>query len=215
MKFYKVVARPTQLHGTETWVTTTRDMTRLEAVEMCFLRSVKGYKRLDKIRNEVIRKKLETCGIKDVRSKHKQNWINHLEGMDNTRLPKHALNYKPLRRRDRGRRRKRRQRVDAGTGQSTLSMEEDNDDDDTGLYIVCICSKYLSFRFVIQYTGPIFTDNCGRVCSTLLRVPEVPPSNFSKVTGSLTSVIFLSPSRQVIGWYLKLDRDLFLLHGFY
>ena len=28
-----------------------------------------------------------------MRSKHKQNWINHLERMDNTRLPKHVLNY--------------------------------------------------------------------------------------------------------------------------
>jgi len=50
----------------------------------------------------------------DVRSKHKQNWINHLERMDNTRLPKHALNYRP-----RGLPRKRWQRVDAGTGQPT------------------------------------------------------------------------------------------------
>jgi len=47
------------------------------------------------------------------------NCINHLERMDNTRLPKHALNYKPRGRRDRGRPRKRRQRVDAGTGQAT------------------------------------------------------------------------------------------------
>ena len=105
----------------ETWVTTTRDMTRLEAAEMRFVRSVKGYTRLDKIRNEVIRKKLENSGkhVQDVRSKHKQNWINHLEIMDNTRLPKHALNYKPRGRRDRGRPRKRWQRVDAGTGQTT------------------------------------------------------------------------------------------------
>jgi hypothetical protein len=48
----------------------------------------------------------------DVRSKHKQNWINHLERMDNTRLPKHALNYKPPGRRNRGRPRKRWQRVE-------------------------------------------------------------------------------------------------------
>jgi cyclopropane fatty-acyl-phospholipid synthase-like methyltransferase len=34
MKFYKVVARPTLLYGSETWVTTTRDMTRIEAAEM-------------------------------------------------------------------------------------------------------------------------------------------------------------------------------------
>ena len=119
MKFYKVVARPTLLYGSETWVNTTRDMTRLDAAEMLFLGSVKGYTRLDKIRSEVIRKELEISGIQDVRSKHKQDWINRLERMDNTRLPKHALNYKTRGRRVRGRSRKRRQRVDAGTGQTT------------------------------------------------------------------------------------------------
>ena len=63
MKFYEVVARP--------WITTKRDMTRLEAVEMRFLRSVTGYTRLDKIRIEVIRKELEISGIQDVRLKYK------------------------------------------------------------------------------------------------------------------------------------------------
>jgi len=82
-------------------------MTRLEAAEMRFPRSVKGYTRLDKIRSEVIRKELEISEIQDVRSKQKQNWINHLERTDNTRLPKHVLNYKPRGRRDRGRPRKR------------------------------------------------------------------------------------------------------------
>ena len=56
MKFSKVVARPTLLYGSEIWVITKRDTTRLEAAEMRFLRSVKSYTRLDKIRNEVIRK---------------------------------------------------------------------------------------------------------------------------------------------------------------
>jgi hypothetical protein len=115
MKFYKVVARPTLLYDSETWVTTKRDMAGLEAAEMCILISIKGYKRLDKIRSEVIRRELEISGIKDVRYRHKQNWINHLERMDNTRLPKHTLNYKPRGRRDRG----RWQRVDAGKGQKT------------------------------------------------------------------------------------------------
>ena len=116
MKFYKVEGRPSLLYGSETWVTTQRDMTRLEAAEMRFLRSVTGYTRLDKIRSEVIRKELEISGIQDARLKYKQNWINHRESMDNTRLPKHALNYKPRGRRDRGRPRKRWQCVDAGTG---------------------------------------------------------------------------------------------------
>ena len=120
MKFYKDVARPVLLYGSVTWVTTKRDMTRLEAAEMRLLRSVKGYTRLDKIRSEVTRKELEISGIQDVKSKYKQNWINHLERMDSTRLPKHALKYKPRGRRDRVRPRKRWQRIDAGTGQSDL-----------------------------------------------------------------------------------------------
>ena len=50
----KVLARPTLFYGSETWVTMKRDMTCLEAAEIFFLRSVKGYTRLDKIRSEVI-----------------------------------------------------------------------------------------------------------------------------------------------------------------
>jgi hypothetical protein len=61
------------------YVTTKRDMTRLEAAEMRFLGSVKGYTKLDKLRSEVIRKELEISGIQDVRSKHKldqPSWKN-------------------------------------------------------------------------------------------------------------------------------------------
>jgi len=119
MKFYKVVARTSLLYGSETWVNTKRDMTRLEAAEMRFLRSVMGYTSLDKIRSEVVRKELEISGIQDVRLKYKQNWSNHLERMDNTRLPKHALNYKPQGRRDHGHPREQWQCVNAGTGQMT------------------------------------------------------------------------------------------------
>jgi hypothetical protein len=74
---------------------------------MRFLRSVRWYTRRDEIRSEVIRKELEISGIQEVRSKHKQNWFNHLERMNNARLLKHALYYKPRGRRDRGSPRKR------------------------------------------------------------------------------------------------------------
>jgi hypothetical protein len=62
-------------------------MTGLETVEMRFLISVKGYTRLDKIRSEVTRKELEISGVKDVRAKYKQKWINHLERMDFRNTP--------------------------------------------------------------------------------------------------------------------------------
>jgi hypothetical protein len=63
MKFYKVIARPTLLYGSETWTNTKRDVNRLEAAEIRFLRRVKGYTRLDKIRSEITRKDLEISGI--------------------------------------------------------------------------------------------------------------------------------------------------------
>jgi len=53
MEFYKVVARPTLLYGSEIWLTTKRDMTRLDDAEMRFLRRAKGCTRLDKIRSKV------------------------------------------------------------------------------------------------------------------------------------------------------------------
>ena len=95
-------------------------MTCLEAAKMRFLRSVTGYTRLDKIRSEDIRQELEISGIQDVRLKYKQNWINHLERTDSTRLPKYALTYKPRGRRDRGRPRKRWQRIDTGNRSNDL-----------------------------------------------------------------------------------------------
>jgi len=45
MKFYKVVARPSLLYGSETGVTTKRDMRSLEDAKMRFLRCVTGYTR--------------------------------------------------------------------------------------------------------------------------------------------------------------------------
>jgi hypothetical protein len=107
MKFYKAVARPSLLYRSETWVPTKRDMTCLEAAEM------------DKIRSEDVRQELEISGIQDVRLKYKQNWINHLERMDNNRLLKHALTYKPRGRKDHGRPRKQWQHIKARTGQTT------------------------------------------------------------------------------------------------
>ena len=88
IKLYKVAARPTLLYGSETWVTNKREDSRITAAKMRFLRGVQGSRRIDRIRN-----------------------------MEDSRLPKYALNYKPKGKRDRGRPRGRWQnRVLAGTG---------------------------------------------------------------------------------------------------
>jgi len=82
--------------------------------------------------------------------------------MDNTRLPKHALNYRPRGRRDRGRPRKRRQCVDAGTGQTTKSTEED--DDDITAYLIQFVfncghnSLFLLEILVLFYYSLLYSD---------------------------------------------------------
>jgi hypothetical protein len=50
----------------------------------------------------------------------------------------------------------------------------------------------------------------------LLRIREVPGSNLGPDTGYTDRffVVFVSPSRQVLGWYLKLGHDRFLPHNF-
>ena len=73
-KLYKVAARPTLLYGSETWITTKREDSRITAAEMRFLRAVQqGYR----IRNSRIRDELQTLGIDSVRDKYKRNWIDH------------------------------------------------------------------------------------------------------------------------------------------
>jgi hypothetical protein len=84
-----------------------RDMHELRAAEMRFLRSVRGCTRLDKISNEDIRKELGVFLINDRIRRYRQDWLEHVERMEEGRVPKQALWYRPKGRRDPGRPRRR------------------------------------------------------------------------------------------------------------
>jgi hypothetical protein len=58
LKFYKIVAVPVLLYGSETWTPRQRDWTRIQAAEMKYLRTVKGCTRLRQIRKEDMRNEL-------------------------------------------------------------------------------------------------------------------------------------------------------------
>ena len=107
MKFYKVMALPTLLYGSETWVPTQKLNSKIQAAEMKFLRSVKGCTRMDKIRNDAIREELNIESVNNKIIENRQKWIEHLVRMEDTRFPKAVLNYMPRGRRDRGRPRRR------------------------------------------------------------------------------------------------------------
>jgi hypothetical protein len=100
LKFYTVVAWLTLLYGSETWVTTKWDESRIEAAEMRFLRAIKGCSHLDRVQNEDIRNEIRITGIHEIRNKYKQNWVEHLQRMQNYRLPKQAFKCYPREKRD-------------------------------------------------------------------------------------------------------------------
>jgi hypothetical protein len=63
LKLHNITSKPALTYGSETWVMNKRDTQRLEAAQMRFLRPLLGYKRLDRQRNEDIRKTLKVTNI--------------------------------------------------------------------------------------------------------------------------------------------------------
>jgi hypothetical protein len=68
-----------------------------------FLRSAKGCTRLDKIGNDDMRKELGMSLMNDRIGRYKQDWLGHVERMEEGRVPKQVLWYGPKGRRDPGR----------------------------------------------------------------------------------------------------------------
>ena len=71
--------------------------------EMRFLRPMAGYTLLDKKRSSDIRETLGIFNINDKLTQYKINWREHIQRMDDNRLPKKTLSYKPEGRRNIGR----------------------------------------------------------------------------------------------------------------
>ncbi|XP_070029668.1 uncharacterized protein [Nicotiana sylvestris] len=64
-KFYRVVVRPTMLYGAKCWPVKIAHVQKMKVAEMRMLRWMCGHTRLDKIRNEVIRDKVDVAPIQD------------------------------------------------------------------------------------------------------------------------------------------------------
>jgi hypothetical protein len=74
---------------------------------MKFLRPLLGITKLDKKKNQSIRKKTGAQNIvKEIKQYH-QKWLQHAQRMDTNRLPKQALHYRPKEQRNVRRSRKR------------------------------------------------------------------------------------------------------------
>ena len=86
---YEAIVEPSLLYGSEAWVLNGHERKRMEAVEMNCLRSICGVRRLDRVRNEEIRrrcsKEVSVCEKVD---QSVLRWFGHVERMEEERLVK-------------------------------------------------------------------------------------------------------------------------------
>ena len=100
---YKTIYRPTLIYGSETWVTSQKLKSKIQAAEMRFLRRIEGVKRIDKIRNEHIRNSLQLESIQNTIEKKQLSWYGHLTRMPDNRQTKIIWNARIKKGKTRGR----------------------------------------------------------------------------------------------------------------
>ena len=95
LRIHNITAKAALKFGSEAWLLKKRDEQRLEAAHMKFLRHLLGITKLDKEKNQCIRRKTGAQNIvKEIKQYHKK-WLQHVQRMDTNRLPKQTLQYKP------------------------------------------------------------------------------------------------------------------------
>ena len=81
IKFYKVMAVPVLMYGSENWSLNRSDKRKIEAAEMRFLRPKTGYTLSNKKRNSDIREQLGIFNINDKLTQYKINLNIYKEWM--------------------------------------------------------------------------------------------------------------------------------------
>jgi hypothetical protein len=77
VKFYKTVAVPALMYGSEIWVPTKEVQTRIQSTEMNFLRKTKGCTKLDHITNEMITEP-NIYPVNDTIEQYRNNWFQYV-----------------------------------------------------------------------------------------------------------------------------------------
>ena len=103
---YKTIYRPVLTFGCETWNLSKAEKSRIQAVEMRYLRRVKGITKRDRIRNEIVRDELDVESILDFIERRQLSWWGHLQRMQDTRQVKEIWEAKQTQKSRRGRPRK-------------------------------------------------------------------------------------------------------------
>ena len=104
---YISILRPILTYGYESWALTSKTRSQLQAAEMRVLRLIKGVTRLDRFRNEDIRRELEIESLQDFIERGQLRWYGHVKRMEDGRHPQKYLEWTPHGRRPVGRPRMR------------------------------------------------------------------------------------------------------------
>jgi len=107
LRIHNITAKAALKFRSEVWVLKKREEQRLEAAQMKFLKHLLGITKLDKEKNQCIRKKTGAQNIVKEIKQYREKWLQHVQRMDTNRIPKLALQCKPKGRRNIGRLRKR------------------------------------------------------------------------------------------------------------
>jgi len=93
---YNSMVKSVLIYGAETWSLYEDDIRRINATEMDALRRSARICKLDRKTNEYIRGKMDAQDmILDDITRKKFIWYGHVERMDQTRLPKIMIHWKP------------------------------------------------------------------------------------------------------------------------
>lgn len=103
ISIFKSMYLPVLLHGGENWILTGRQEKQIQAMEMKYLRRVIGARRIDKKRNEDIRKQLHVKSAKLYLEEKKLRWFGHLVRMEENRQVKKIWETRPEGKNKRGR----------------------------------------------------------------------------------------------------------------
>jgi hypothetical protein len=80
-KFYKTMAIPASVYGSEIWAPTKKVQTRIQSTEMNFLLKFKGCTKLDHIPNEIIRTEPNLYPVNYTIEQYCNSWLQHINRM--------------------------------------------------------------------------------------------------------------------------------------
>ena len=90
-QIYITILTPVLTYGHEFWMITSKTRSQLQAAEMKVLRLIRGVTKLDKIRNEDIRRELEVNGILDFVERGQLRLFGHVKRIQEEATSKEIL----------------------------------------------------------------------------------------------------------------------------